>query len=66
MTKEIDLWENDPLPELILEKHEPKKVSSSVQTVNVSADDETENLPWGLAALGDEVASITEGYDAEL
>lgn len=64
MTKEIDLWKNDPLPELLLEKHDPKEVSSSVTIM--SSDDETENLPWGLAALGDEVASIANGYDAEL
>ena len=66
MIKEIDLWANDPLPESASSTYSEKKQGAVASSPNRSLDDETVNLPWGLAALGDEVATITEGYDAEL
>jgi len=71
VAQEIDLWADDPLPELVVPAGFSQiEVSgsslSSSSSSSLDLDDETENLPWGLAALGDEVARIPEGYNAEL
>ena len=72
MAAEFDLWANDPLPELAQTAFAVGSGSAAsspfrgTSAVVPEDDDETENLPWGLAALGDEVARIPEGYDAEL
>jgi len=69
VAQEIDLWANDPLPELVAAAgfvQEKGSTGSRNSSATVDFDDETENLPWGLAALGDEVARIPEGYNAEL
>jgi len=64
---EFDLWAHDPLPELAPEISFPQERGTSAAVpVNTDPDDETENLPWGMAALGDEVFSISEGYEIEL
>lgn len=74
MTVEFDLWANDPLPESEAEEarvgalegsHSTSKSKGS-SSIAFDPDDELENLPWGVAALGDEVVRIAEGYEAEL
>ena len=69
MAQEIDLWANDPLPEEAspaFPKEEKERGTKAPSSNPVEHDDEAVNLPWGIAALGDEVVNISEGYDAEL
>lgn len=64
MAREFDLWADDPLPEQASNSYVEERAETAIPTVG--DHDEKLNLPWGLAALGDEVAQITDGYYAEL
>ncbi len=65
MAAEFDLWANDPLPELKPSVH-PEARGNKSAPVSVDLDDELENLPWGEAALGDEIVAVEDGYEVEL
>lgn len=69
MAEEIDLWADDPLPEpapqvFLEERGTEDSLTSSLESEE--PDEGFENVPWGLAALGDEIASIADDHDAEL
>lgn len=65
MAAEFDLWANDPLPELSPSVH-PERRGTKAPSASVDLDDELENLPWGEAALGNEIVEVEEGYEVEL
>lgn len=66
MSAEFDLWANDPLPELATSSFTEERGKAAPSVSVDFDDDEVENLPWGEAALGNEIVAVAEGYEVEL